>query len=153
EDRGDFETESYRPNCSAVGDADRHTAATLAGVKSDHGNERLGAETQSRQVALVERGRDAIAIHPRRPEFFEWSFCSAPYGNARVLQDFQSGIQHGAPKRTQIRGWGNPSRACAFEEIVAMPVFHGDDVQVAIDVIFGVEELREFADGQSVANR
>ena len=31
-----------------------------------------------------------------------------------------------------------------------MPVLHGDHMQVRADVIFGVEKLREFADGESV---
>jgi len=34
-----------------------------------------------------------------------------------------------------------------------MPVLHGDDVQIGSDVVFRVEELSEFADGEAIANR
>src|SRR3954468_371237 len=33
-----------------------------------------------------------------------------------------------------------------------MPIFHGNDVEVGADVIFGIEELRQLADGEAITH-
>src|ERR1700674_2000782 len=33
-----------------------------------------------------------------------------------------------------------------------MPILHGDDVEIGADVVFPVEELREFSDGEAIAH-
>lgn len=68
------------------------------------------------------------------------------------MQNFQTGIEDGTFQSAK-RGRGrNPFDASAFEKIIAMPIFHGDDVEIALDMIFRVEELGEFTDGEAVTN-
>src|SRR6266699_2624990 len=67
--------------------------------------------------------------------------------------DLDSRIKDGPLDRPKIWRGRNPFDAGALKEIIAMPVPHGNDVQVRPNVIFGVEELCEFPDRQPVAYR
>ncbi len=107
----------------------------------------------ARKIARIQRRGHFISIHPRCPKFLEGSLCAASHGDSGALENFDPRIKDGALDRAEIRRGRNPLDARAFEEIIAVPVPHGDDMQVGADVIFGVEELREFANRQRVAHR
>src|SRR5258708_39510227 len=92
-------------------------------------------------------------MDPRRSEFLERSFRAATDRNASALQDFDSGIKHRTFERAQIGRRWNPARPGALKKIIAMPVFHGDDVEVEMDVILSIKKLREVAEGEPVATR
>ena len=96
---------------------------------------------------------DVGAINPRRAEFFKRRLGAAAHGDACALQYFDARIKNRAFHSAQIGRWRNPANAGALEKIVAMPVLHGDDVQIAVDMIFAVEKLRELADRERVSNR
>lgn len=149
----DLKTYTHGAHRLTIGDSHPNSATALTGVQAGDRNKRLILELHTREMAIVQCGSNCLAVDPRSAEFLERSFRAAAHGDAGVLQDFDSGIQHGAFERAQIRRRRNPSRAGTLEKIIAVPVFHGDDVKVAIDVIFRIEELRKLADGKSVAHR
>ena len=78
---------------------------------------------------------------------------AASDGHSGALENFDPRIKDGALDRPKIRRGRDPLDAGAFEEIIAMPVSHGNDVQIDADVIFRVEKLRELPDRQRVAHR
>src|SRR6267143_6310799 len=146
----DFQPHAHSPNRGAVRDAHVHTAAALSAVRAADGNEGLRYETNSRKMALIKSRGNFFTINPRRAKLFERCLRTSANGDARVLQDFNARVEDGTLGGAQIRRWWNPLDTRAFKKVVAMPVLHGDHVQVRADVIFDVEELRELADGQSV---
>src|SRR5216684_7604309 len=103
---------------------------------------------QARKVSHIQRRRHFIAIHPRRPKLLERSLRPASNGDSRALENFDPRIDNRSLDRPKIWRWRDPLDARAFEEIIAMPVSHGDDVQVRADVILRVKKLREFPDRQ-----
>ena len=94
-------------------------------------------KSQSGKMPGVELSGHFVAVDPRGAKFFEWCFGAATDRDAGVLQNLEARIEDRAFQRAQIRRRRNPARAGALVEIVAMPILHGDDVQIAIDVIFG----------------
>src|SRR5882724_2606041 len=153
QNRRDFQSYAHGAHRGTIGNAGSHAAAALAGVQPGDRDERLRGKVHSREMALVERRGDIVSVQPGRSEFFKRCFGAAANGDSGVLQNFNAGIKNGTLGRAQIRRGRNPSDASAFKEIVAMPVLHGDDVQVGADVILGVEELRELSNGEPVAHR
>src|SRR4029077_3397062 len=140
-------------DCSAIGHTNRDSPAPLAGVEADYGNEGLGRETHARQVPLVECRSNLFATNPRRAKFLEWRFRSTSDRDSRVLQNLKAGIQNGTLRRSQIRRRRNPLCAGALEEIIAMPLLHRDDMEIAPDMVLSVEQLRELADREAIADR
>src|SRR5439155_27389063 len=101
--------------------------------------------THARKIPDIQRRCHFIAVHPRRSKFLERSLRPAPYGDSRALQDFDPGIKDRSLDRPEIRRRRNPLDAGALKKLVAMPVSHCDDVQIGVDMIFGVEQLRDIA--------
>ncbi len=130
-----------------------NAATTLSAVETDDRDERFRGKIQTGEMTLVQCGGDIFAVEPGSAKFFKWSFGAAADGDTGVLQDFKAGIKNRSLGGAQIRRRRNPLDAGAFEEIVAMPVFHGDDVEINADVIFGVEELGELAGREAVTHR
>src|SRR5882762_2318617 len=138
---GDIDANAHRTQGKAVSYADADAAAVLAGIQAADGNEWLIHEVDAGKAFCVEHRGDFFAVDPGGAEFFEWRFGAAADGDARVLKNLEAGIEQRAFQRAQVGGGGNPLQSGAFEEIVAMPVFHGDHVELNIDVIFRVQEL------------
>src|SRR5437879_2976291 len=126
----------------AIRDAHGDDTATLAAVVNVDGDDGLACK-----MTFVQCGGDFIAVEPGSAKFFKRSFGAAADRDTSVLQDFNSGVENGTLGSAEIWRGRNPPGAGAFKEIIAMPVFHGDDMQVGANVVFGVEELGEFADG------
>ena len=152
QESGDFQTHAHGTCGSAISNFDADSAAALASVEAADGNEGLIGKTETGKVFGVQFRSNLFAIDPGRAELLEGRFRAAADGDACILQYFQAGIEDRAFEGAEIGGGRNPAHAGAFKEIVAMPVFHFDDVKIGVDVIFGVEELRKFADGEGVAD-
>src|SRR5260370_42665650 len=103
-------------------------------------------------MSWVQGRRHFIAIHPRRSKFLEGSWRAAANGDSRALENFDPRIDNRSLDRPKIWRGRDPFDARAFEEIIAMPVSHGDVVQFRADVIFRIKKLREFPDRQRVAH-
>ncbi len=149
---GNFQAHAHGAHRRAVRDLDADAAATLPGVEAADGNEGLVGKAQAGKILGVQFRGDVLAIHPGRAELLERRFGPAAHGNPSALENFQAGIENGAFQRAEIGGGRNPAAARAFKKIVAVPVFHLDDAEIGIDVIFGVVELREFADGERITH-
>src|SRR6266581_4238692 len=153
QNRGDFQSYAHRTHFEAIRNLNGNAATALSAVKSGNRDERLSCKMQAREIARIQSGRHFIAIHPWRSTFLERSLRAASDGDSGTLENLDSRIKDGPLDRPKIWRGRNPFDAGALKEIIAMPVPHGNDVQVRPNVIFGVEELREFADRQRVAHR
>ena len=118
-----------------------------------NGNEGLRFKMQTRQMALAERCGDGLPVHPGSAELFKRRLRAAANGNAGSLQNFNPRIKNRTFRRAQRRRRRNPVDAGAFKKVIAVPVPHGDHVQLGADVILSVEELGQLANGQTVAHR
>src|SRR6266581_9526854 len=153
QNRGNFQSHAHRAHFEAIRNLNGNAAAPLSAVQSGNRDERLSCKMHAREIARIQRRGHFIAIHPWRPKFLEGSLRAASDGDSGTLENFDPRIKDGPLDRPKIRRGRNPFDARAFKEIIAMPVPHGNDVQVRPNVIFGVEELREFANRQRVAHR
>ncbi len=130
-----------------------NATAALPGVKARNRDEWLARKSQPRKVARIQRSSDYITVHPRSAKFLERRFRAASHGDPGVLQNLDARVKDGALLREQIRRGWNPPDSGALEEIVTVPVFHGDDMKIHANVIFRVEELRELANRKAVTHR
>src|SRR5437879_5793858 len=149
----DFQSRAHRAHFEAIRNLDGNAAAALSTVQSRNRNEQLPRKTDARKTARIQRRRHFIAVHPRRSKFLERSLRAATHGDSGALQDFDPRIKNRSLGRAEIRRGRNPFDARALKKIVAMPVSHGDDVQIGTDVIFGVEKLRELPDRDRKSTR
>src|SRR5260370_8921490 len=94
-----------------------------------------------------------IGIQPRRSKFLERSLRAPSDGDSSALENFNPRIDNRSLDRAQIWRWRDPFDARAFEELIAMPVSHGDDVQLGADVILRVKKLPYFLDCHRVPTR
>ena len=46
-----------------------------------------------------------------------------------------------------------PVASTVLEEVVSAPILHRNNVQIAIDMILGVEKLRQLSDSKAIAHR
>src|SRR5258708_16514646 len=90
---------------------------------------------------------------PGSGNYFKRVLSIAADGDTGVLQNFNAWVKNGSLGGAEIWRGRNPLDAGALEEIVAMPVFHGDDMEIDADVIFRVEELGELANREAVTHR
>ena len=90
-------------------------------------------------MPFIQARGNFCSVHPGRAKFLKGRFRSAAHRNPGILQYFQSRIENRSLQRAQIWRGRNPAQSGVFEKIIATPVFHGDDVQIATDFIFGVK--------------
>src|SRR5260370_25688981 len=108
---------------------------------------------QARKMTVVQGSGNLLAVEPWRAELLKRSMSTGSDGDPGVLQNFNAGVKNGPFRGAEIWRGRNPLDDGALKEIVAMPVFHGDDVKVGADVIFGVEKLGELANREAVTHR
>src|SRR5260370_5188157 len=124
QDCSNLKPEPHGAHCEAICDAYCHASTTLAAVPPHNRDETLSDKMQSRQMKLVQGGRDLVSVQPGRPKFLERRLRSAPDGHTRALQDFNPRIHHGSLNRSKIWRRRNPLDPRALEKIIAMPVPH-----------------------------
>src|ERR1700674_1896558 len=149
---GNFQTRAHGPCRESIRDADRHASATLAAIGTADGNEGLRHKMDAGKMALVQRDGYIVAAEPGCPKLFERRLRASAHGDTGVLQDFNPRVEDGTLRSTKIRRRRDPLDSRAIKEIVAMPVLHGDDVEVGADVVFGIEELGELANREPVSH-
>src|SRR6266481_3673453 len=153
QNHGNLQAHAHRAHRAALGNAHRYAAATFAAIETDDGDKGLRGEMQTGKMTPVQCGGDIVAVEPGSPKFFKRGLRAATDGDTGVLQNFNAGVKNGTLRSAEIRRGRNPLDARALKEIVAVPVFHGDDVKIGADVILGVEKLGELADRQAVPHR
>src|SRR6266849_1281363 len=151
-DGGDFEANAHGTHAAAVSNFYPDAAVLLPREQAAHRNERLVRKMHARQATRIQIGGDNFAVEPGRTKLLEGSFRPASHRNARILQDLQPGIKNRALQGAQIGRWRNPPQSRALKKIVVVPIIHGNHVKIAVNVIFRVEELREFADSHGIPN-
>ena len=91
-----------------------------------------------------------IGPDPRRAEQLEGCLRTTSHGDPTGLKGFNAGINKILAYGSQIGGRSNPLHAGLVVRLAAAPIFHGDDVQLSVNTILGVEHARQFADGHGV---
>jgi len=123
-------------------------AGELAGIrrKFDRG------ESYSRQSQRIETLCKQFAIKPRRSEHFKRCSRAATDREVGRLEQTDTGVQQRFGKTAHIRRRVDPDQARVVEELCALPATHLNDLQIEVELEFGLQQQRDFADGHPVSN-
>src|ERR1700678_975650 len=108
------------------------------------------AETHGGNIPGFHIFLQLIGPDPRRAEQLEGCLRTTSHGDPTGLKGFNAGINKILAYGSQIGGRSNPLHAGLVVRLAAAPIFHGDDVQLSVNTILGVEHARQFADGHGV---
>ena len=119
----------------------------------DDGVKVVGIHPHTWKRARVQRLGEPRTVDPRRTDLLERRIGAAADRDVRVLDGANTRVERRLVQVAHVRRRIDPRHSCPVEPLIARPVLHRHDRQRGADLVLGVEQAGQFAEGHAMADR
>jgi hypothetical protein len=148
----DSEARCQRLETRTIINGDSNSAAGFAHEPAGVRCELDGVECHAGQFQRGQAMCELLAVNPRRSEHFKRCGRAATDRKIRRLEQSDAGVQQRFGKTAHIRRRVDPGQARVIEELRALPAMHLYDLQIEVELEFGLQHQCDFANGHAMAN-
>src|SRR6185312_4818276 len=147
---GQFDAQLRRIQGEAIDYNHVHASAQLIRIYRRFWREAVRNEADSRDVPSVEIACELLGLNPRRAKDFERRIGSAPHRDVCAFDQGNAWIKRVLRQIAQVRRWIYPLLTDGIEPVSPLPSLHRNHCELGAELLFAVEQLREFANRHPV---
>jgi len=136
----------------AVTNCDSNSTTLFAGELTGVRCELDSVECYAGQTQSIEFPGERFTVEPGRAKHFKRRGRAATDREIGCFEQTDAGVQQRFGKTAHIRRRVDPGQARVVEELRALPAAHLHNLQIEVELEFGLQHQCDLADGHAVAN-